>query len=281
MIKLREQRKHIAQETLQILGQGFYTALSGKRVDISGLQNFSELNSRLITPERGRLLVKPLTVAADDHCATCEVVNESTVRSIVNSAHSGETVAALNFASAKNPGGGFLGGSMAQEEALAYSSGLYKTQLRHLAYYEKNRAYGSMTYTDHAIYSPFVPFFRDEGLTLLETPVACSILTLPAVNIGQVYEKGENAAKAKQIMKDRMRIALAILAYEKNSTIILGAFGCGVFGNDPKDVARWWRELLIDEKYNRFFGRVLFAVLDKPNGPNIKAFEDVFGRLNK
>ena len=144
-------------------------------------------------------------------------------------------------------------------------------------YYDNNRACGSMTYTDHAIYSPSVPFFRDEGFKLIETPETCSILTLPAVNMGQVYGKGENADKAKQIMKDRMRIALAILACEKNSTIILGAFGCGVFGNDPKDVARWWRELLIDEKYDRFFGRVLFAVLDKPNGQNIKAFEDAFG----
>ena len=82
-------------------------------------------------------------------------------------------------------------------------------------------------------------------------------------------------------MKERMRIAPAIHAYEKNATILLGAFGCGVFGNDPKDVARWWRELLIDEKYSRFFRRVLFTVLDRTNGSNIKAYENAFRRSHR
>lgn len=165
-----------------------------------------------------------------------------------------------------------------RNEALAASGGLYNTQLCNMEYYEANRAYRSMMYTDYAIYSPDVVFFRDENTKLLEEPVVCSILTLPAVNLGQVILKGEDVREAKAVMKDRMRLALAILAGEKNQTVILGAFGCGVFQNAPADVARWWYELLTDEKYGGYFRRVLFVVLDKPNGENIRAFERVFGK---
>ena len=170
-----------------------------------------------------------------------------------------------------------MNGAMAQEEALAASSSLYKTLLRHNAYYENNRVCPSMMYTDHAIYSPDVVFFRDADYKLLETPVTCSILTLPAVNMGKVKAKLENTDQAEKTMKNRMRLCLAILAKEKNTNIILGAYGCGVFGNDPKNVAKWWKELLFDEHYGRYFKKVLFAVLDKPSGENIKVFERVFG----
>jgi len=68
----------------------------------------------------------------------------------------------LNFASAKNPGGGFLGGGSAQEESLARSSGLFPCINQMQQMYETNRAYRSCLYTDHMIYSPRVPVFRDD-----------------------------------------------------------------------------------------------------------------------
>ncbi|MFR3753045.1 MAG: TIGR02452 family protein [Enterocloster sp.] len=75
--------------------------------------------------------------------------------------------AVLNFASAKNPGGGFINGAMAQEESLAASSCLYKTLTAHETYYRMNRACSTMIYTDHAIFSPDVVFFRDGRFGLL------------------------------------------------------------------------------------------------------------------
>lgn len=273
---MREQRKQIAEETLKIQQQGFYN-INNKRVDISETQKRSESYSKLITPEEGHNLIKYLPLPNSSVNALFKIINASTVKVVIDTANSGEPMAALNFASARNPGGGFLNGAMAQEEALALCSGLYNTQLRHMAYYESNRVCKSMMYTDHAIYSPNVVFFRDENDRLLEAPAICSILTLPAVNMGQVRAKGESTTRAKQVMKDRMRLALAILAAEGNRTIILGAYGCGVFGNDPNDVARWWRELLVDEKYNLYFEQVLFVILGRQNGENIKAFECVFG----
>ena len=91
-------------------------------------------------------------------------------------------VVALNFASAKNPGGGFLGGAKAQEEDLARSSALYACMRDQRAYYDANRHEPSLLYTDHMIYSPDVPFFRDDRLRFLEDPFLLSILTAPAPN---------------------------------------------------------------------------------------------------
>ena len=77
----------------------------------------------------------------------------------------------LNFASARNPGGGFLRGAKAQEEDLCRCSGLYETLLECPTYYSVNRHQKSMMYTDHIIYSPKVVFFRTGGRKpMLEKP---------------------------------------------------------------------------------------------------------------
>ncbi|RAV19402.1 TIGR02452 family protein [Paenibacillus contaminans] len=272
-------RKEIAQETLRIQEQGFYE-YDGRRIDFAAAQKHSEDNSQLIIPEQGAALVRDCRalLSQSQQAAVYSVANEATVKAITDFAEAGkERVGVLNFASAKNPGGGFLNGAMAQEESLAASSGLYGTQLRNEGYYSANRAYRSMMYTDHAIYSPDVVFFRDERFTLMKRPVTASVLTLPAVNYGQVLLKGEDSRQAEQVMKDRMRLALAIFAHKEDKNLILGAYGCGVFRNDPEKVAGWWRELLGDEGFGTLFPEIRFAVLDNSkNGKCISAFENVF-----
>ena len=113
-------------------------------------------------------------------------------------------IGVLNFASAKNPGGGFLNGAKAQEESLTVSGALYPTLTAHPEYYEANRANRSMMYLDYGIYSPEVVLFRDGAFRLTDTPVRADVLTLPAVNMGQVLLKGEDAAQARRVMR-RMR----------------------------------------------------------------------------
>ncbi|NGZ76402.1 TIGR02452 family protein [Saccharibacillus alkalitolerans] len=208
------------------------------------------------------------------------VVNESAVKTVRDLASSGTgRIGLLNFASAKNPGGGFLNGANAQEENLAIASGLYPTQLKHPGYYDANRASGTMMYTHHAIYSPDVVFFRDERFELTAPPVRASVLTLPAVNYGQVLLKGEDAELAKAVMLERMRLALAVFAERGDRELVLGAYGCGVFRNDPADVAGWWRRLLDGEGWAAHFDRVVFAVLDRSkDGRTIRPFERIWGR---
>jgi uncharacterized protein (TIGR02452 family) len=130
-------------------------------------------------------------------------------------------------------------------------------------------------YTNHAIYSPDVVFFRDGNFKLLEKPVTASVLSLPAVNMGQIILKGEDVEQAKLVMKNRMRLCLAIFAKQGRSHLILGAYGCGVFRNDPADIAGWWKALLEDEGDGRFFSQIVFAVLDhSKDQSNISVFKN-------
>ena len=274
-------RKATARQTVAIMEQGYYE-IDSKKVAIRDLLEHSVKESRLLTPEQGAALLQayqqtkhtPKEELPEDYC---RVWNGSTVDAILKlSAEGKQEIAVLNFASAKNPGGGFLNGAMAQEESLAASSCLYKTLTVHKEYYENNRLCQTMMYTDHAIYSPDVAFFRDGRFQLLTEPVTASVLTLPAVNMGQVRLKGENVQEAERIMKRRMKLSLAIFAEQKCRHLILGAYGCGVFRNDPKQIAAWWKELL-ETDFSHTFDQIIFAVLDRSSSQScIRAFEELF-----
>ncbi len=280
-------RKAIAKESLEIMRQGYYRIESKEnqmpvqtKIDIKQDMEQSIKDSILITPSEGQELLKQYgerySSLENQSQLTIIVENISTVDAIRKLILEGkEKIGVLNFASAKNPGGGFLNGAKAQEESLAASSTLYRTLIVHEEYYRENRKCNSMIYTNHAIYSPDVVFFRDGSFRLTE-PVKASVLTLPAVNMGQVIQKGEDVEAAKKAMKQRMKLALAIFANEGAKNLVLGAYGCGVFRNDPKDVAIWWKELL-DTEMGKYFDLVFHAVLDYSREKKcIGAFEEVF-----
>ncbi len=278
-------RKAIARETLGIMERGFYE-YKGKQIDIKADMEESVRRSILITPEQGNVILEKFDGMQGDinpgaysggersEGQYTQVENISTVDAIRRLSKEGrKNIGVLNFASAKNPGGGFINGAMAQEESLAASSTLYRTLISHETYYRENRAQSSMIYTDYGIYSPDVVFFRDGRFALTENPVKASVLTLPAVNMGQVMLKGEDIETAKQAMRRRMKLALAIFASQGAETLALGAYGCGVFGNDPEIIALWWKEIL-EEGMNKYFTSVFYAVLDhSKTGKCIAAFE--------
>lgn len=280
-------RKAIAKESLEIMRQGYYKIESKEnqmpvqtKIDIKQDMEQSIKDSILITPSEGQELLKQYgerySSLENQSQLTIIVENISTVDAIRKLILEGkEKIGVLNFASAKNPGGGFLNGAKAQEESLAASSTLYRTLIVHEEYYRENRNCNSMIYTNHAIYSPDVVFFRDGSFRLTE-PMKASVLTLPAVNMGQVIQKGEDVETARQAMKQRMKLALAIFANEGAENLVLGAYGCGVFRNEPKDVAIWWKELL-DTEMGKYFDLVFHAVLDYSREKKcIGAFEEVF-----
>lgn len=268
-------RKAVARETLTIMEQGYYQYENNK-INIQPDLEASIRASILLTPAQGTVLLDKYNKTDTVCIPHGRVENISTVDAIRTLAQEGRTaIGVLNFASAKNPGGGFINGAMAQEESLAASSTLYKTLTAHEEYYRNNRAQSSMMYTDHAIYSPDVIFFRDGRFQLVGNPVKASVLTLPAVNMGQVLLKGEDTAEAERVMRRRMKLSLAIFAEQGAKNLVLGAYGCGVFRNDPKQIAAWWKELLA-EGMNQYFDSVFYAVLDhSKNKECIKAFENV------
>lgn len=291
-------RKAVARETLDIMKQGYYDmadssekrdGIRGKRIWIQEDMERSVTRSILITPEQGREILDRydgrgrgegaagIKQVAERRADAGRVENISTVDAIGRLAAEGKkNIGVLNFASAKNPGGGFLNGAMAQEESLAASSTLYRTLTANEEYYQVNRANRSMMYTDYGIYSPEVTFFRDGRFRLVEKPVKASVLTMPAVNMGQVIQKGEDLQEAKKVMRHRMRLVLAVFAEQGAKNLVLGAYGCGVFRNDPLQVAAWWKEIL-EEGFSQYFESIYYAVLDSSKSQKcIGAFRQIF-----
>jgi uncharacterized protein (TIGR02452 family) len=167
----------------------------------------------------------------------------------------------LNFASAKHPGGGFLSGARAQEESLARASGLYACIAPQREMYDFNRACGTCLYSDYMIHSPRVPVFRDDDGLLLEEPYLASFLTAPAVNAGAVRE--DEVRLIEPTMRRRAEKVLGVARHHSHRALVLGAWGCGVFRNDPVMVADHFAGLLgPGGAFHSLFEQVVFAVLD-------------------
>ena len=178
--------------------------------------------------------------------------------------------AVLNFASYKNPGGKFLEGSSAQEEMLCHSSFLYNVLSEFDEdYYEFNRLTKNFAlYTNRALYSPDVMFFRGSE------EIYADVITCAAPNkyTAQKY-CGRSDFDCNSVMKDRIHFMLDIAKEENVNTLILGAWGCGAFGNDPEFVANAFKKEL-EEYYSDTFENIIFAI---PGGTNYMVFKRVFG----
>ena len=282
----RQARAAIAQETLEILNQGFYLNKSQEKISLTHLIDHAKSASILYKPEdfdrvypsRDDLLgQKPKTESPS--FVVSNLTTFQAVREVVNDGK--EKVLCLNFASAKNPGGGFLGGSQAQEESLARASALYPCIAQMEEMYNTNKMFGSCLYTDHMIYSPDVPVFRDDADQLLDEPYLTSIITAPAVNAGCIRNnEPHNIKHIPTVMKRRVQQVLSLAALHQYKTIVMGAWGCGVFQNDPADVALYFKECLVDDAVlSKAFTKVIFAVLDRSKEQKfIKPFQNIFGK---
>ncbi|KOX30760.1 hypothetical protein ADK67_09800, partial [Saccharothrix sp. NRRL B-16348] len=142
-------------------------------------------------------------------------------------------------------------------------------------FYAHHRAHPELTYSDRVIYSPSVPVFRDDKGAFLPEPYRVSFLTAAAPNFGAILRsQPEHAAAVPVILQRRAARVLRVAAAHGHRRLVLGAWGCGVFGNDPAVVAAAFRASLRD---NRFFDDVVFAVLDRSRDtPVLAAFADAF-----
>jgi uncharacterized protein (TIGR02452 family) len=259
----------IAQETVQITERGAYRAADGGEVVIGEEITRAVAGTRLYAPEDD--LAAPVPVDAP---LSVEVTNES---SLVATRRLGGDLACLVFASARNPGGGFLNGAQAQEESLARSSALYPCLRAAGDFYAHHRSHPELLYSDRVIYSPHVPVFRDDQGRLLPRAYPVSFLTAAAPNRAAITRgQPQHLPDLPAVLARRAGRVLRVAAAHGHRRLVLGAWGCGVFGNDPATVAVAFATAL---HRSPWFDQVVFAVLDRqPATPTYTAFANAFTR---
>lgn len=193
--------------------------------------------------------------------------------------HRDGKTAVLNFASYKNPGGKFLDGSSAQEECLCHSSILYNVLKKFPDYYAWNKQHNNRAlYTNRALYSEDVVFIDESVCVYGADPeiVRADVITCAAPNYSAAgkYAKVEVDENNAELYR-RIKFVLDVAEENNVETLILGAFGCGVFGQDASTVAKYFKKCL--DTYDYHFKKVYFSVLNRGRENNLEKFKLIFG----
>ena len=213
--------REIARQTVAIAEAGRYRNDAGDDVEIGAAVRAAVAGTREHLPDEVLHLD-----GARPGAGAVEVTYESTLQAAYRL---GSGAACLVFASAKNPGGGFLGGAQAQEESIARSSALYPCLLAAPDFYAFHRAQRDLRYSDRVVYSPGVPVFRDDKGNLLDRPYTRSFLTAAAPNLGAILRnQPDRAADVPAVLARRARRVLEVAAAHGHRTVVLGVGVRGV-----------------------------------------------------
>ena len=189
--------------------------------------------------------------------------------------HPDKKICVLNFASYRNPGGKFLEGSSAQEESLCHESNLYSC-LREFedTYYAAHRKPGATKkglYDNEAIYLPSIIFEREGKIYPIDVITCAAPNWKAAVNYFGMYNFMDNT----EALKSRIKFIHAILEEQKVDIVILGAFGCGVFGQDPREVATLFQQ---EFAHTNTISTIIYAIPTSGQyqfNVNYKVFNDI------
>ncbi|KAI9371477.1 hypothetical protein BJX61DRAFT_28551 [Aspergillus egyptiacus] len=250
------------------------------------------LQLRPDAPDRGYICLRdrytPLSSRFFPNLSTrVEVVDGDTydvaIRLSNTWANHGDTkpVCVLNMASERHPGGGWLGGALAQEEALCYRSTLYATLKKKWYPLRKHEA----------IYSPTVVIFREGyennhrmlDLQQPQTLPVVSVVSIAAVRNPEVNTRTRPPTFAdlddRLWTKEKMRVILRVAVHNRHRSLVLGALGCGAFMNPNEAVANCWVDVLLEQEFRGWFHQIVFAVL-KDNTQGSDNFEVFYRKLH-
>ena len=283
-------RIRMFNETLRVARDGFYdlgetrialrhTDLEHKACRIFSSREVSRLTNGYYHPcARRSLGACVVEVSPEDSFDAAQ----SLAREMVSDAR---PPLVLNFANPYVPGGGVKHGARAQEEDLCRRSTLYLSlsSTRAKAYYRENRSTPTSLFTDAAILSEHVEVFRDAAGHFLDVPYEVAVLTMAAPYHPEL--RTDEIERLPKTFEQRVLGLLYLAACTGYTRLVLGAWGCGAFGNDPKMVAEAFGEALrafeicdCDDNTRMLgagevFERIRFAVLP---GPNHDVFAQAF-----
>lgn len=279
-----------------------YVAPSGNIISLPGTRQELLDATKVYRDEVSAAKVPARYKTTKTGCANedCMVVAKSLIDQGLNPA-------VLNLADAYHACGMYNSGSKAQEESICRASTLSLTlyqyfnrqwakkagvPLREESAYPMDIRFGG-------IYSPKVTVFRDNGTTgfaLREEPFQTSIISVAALNFKEGHETNNLEYRAEdggfnkegeEIMRDKIRTIYRIALLNGHDSLVLGAFGCGVFKLKPELVSALFKETLNEKEFKGKFHTIVFALLEGPAGPRrrvgeegkLASFYEQFGRL--
>jgi uncharacterized protein (TIGR02452 family) len=260
----------LAAETVAILEEGGYQSIGGKAIELREAIKKAMRSSVLYKAGHNFVRRPPVGVRGGGIEVTEESVCLACKRLILRD----DRIVVLNFASPVRPGGGWLVGQPGQEPSIARSSALVPTIARHEEFYRAGEEAGPIG-SDAMVYSPDVPFFRDDDGTLLDEPFLVSVISCAPVDAARCRGRPDIEGEVAGEMKKRMRKILLCAIQYGHKIMVIGAFGCGEFGNDASVVAKIEKELLIDEQFGQYFDLVANPIFDGPRTQNFAKFNEV------
>ena len=283
------------KETLKILDHGYYwkklrkTKLKLSREEMS--------DAYVLLPDTVHRIVETGVLPnspEDNKCVySCENMDSYALArkrykewNYIPEKESTDKILVLNLANPVSPGGGVRRGARAQEEDLCRSSSLLLSLEGEKAkeYYRYNRQLDSYLGSDAMVFSPNVEIIRDEKGELLDETVIVSVLTCAAPMILYGKEGMDDDAYLSLVL-NRIHGMLKCSIFSGYRNIILGAWGCGAFGNDAHGIAELFyvavKQLNPEEGDGKlWFKNMDFAILDRSEEKyNFNEFNLLFGNL--
>ena len=288
---MRDRSKEISMlhDTLQILEQGYYEK-QGKRVNLK-LSRKEMTKVQVLLPDdvkdysNSPEFKRPFVMGG--RCGYgCENMDSFALArkryqdcSYMFNHGDSKEILVLNLANPVHPGGGVRNGARAQEEDLCRKSSLLLSLESRSAsrYYEYNESLHTYMGSDALIFTPKVEIIKDENGELLDDTVIVAVVTCaaPKVSFGKA---GMSEDEYEKLVYNRIMGMLKCSAYFGYRNLVLGAWGCGAFGNDAHVISDLFYKALKEIQYNGLreedlFRRIDFAVLDRTEDQyNFKEF---------
>ncbi len=249
----RELANKLGREAVQIIELGLYASPTNRQVDIAADIAAAVARTTHLPPDHRHTFPR-----TGGHATLTEVTEETSLAAARRQIAEGRRPVVLNFASPTVPGGGFLAGERAQEEYHCRSSALFACQVGGPMYAFHAQQANALR-SDAMIYSPEVPVFRDDEHRKLEEPFRVAFISAAACDARDVAPLDQ--PKIAGAMGARIVKVLATAQANGHDALVLGAWGCGNFANDPGLIAELFRQAL-HGPFRGAFRHVTFAIVE-------------------
>lgn len=261
-------RVRILRETMKAAEDGFYF-VEEREVELP--VSFEEIKeTKLYSAEQ--IVQLPKVSPPGNKPARIALRNQDTLEAAFDlHQHRTETekpVLVLNFANPHRPGGGIRSKPGTQEEHLCVKTTLLCSLETEVAwpFYQTNLGSGTQAQTDTILYSPNTVVIRNPDLSFREDPFPVAVMTVSAPIASRM--ELEELPDLENILRNRIYGMIRTAIEEGYTRLVLGAWGCGNFGNDPELVAKLFHQVMTERNaadgvcYGDFFEEIVMAVFD-------------------